>query len=67
MLLMPVVSMSPGANNLVRRFTQKTSMQLVFDGRYPTRAESENRSGVQPRTAHEILESRLMSICGFLM
>ena len=55
MLLMPVASMSPGANNLVRRFTQKTSMQLVFDARYPKRAVSENRSGVQPRTAHEIL------------
>ena len=44
-----------GANNLVRRFTQKTSMQVVFDARCPRRAESENQSGVQPRTAHEAL------------
>ncbi len=49
MVLMPVASMSPGANNLVRRFTQKTSMQVVFDARCPRRAESENQSGVQPR------------------
>jgi hypothetical protein len=55
MVLMPVASMSPGANNLVRRFTQKTSMQGVFDARCPRRAESENQSGVQPRTAHEVL------------
>ena len=55
MVLMPVDSMSPGANNLVRRFTQKTSMQVVFDARCPRRAKSENQSGVQPRTAHEVL------------
>ena len=55
MVLMPAASMSPGANNLVRRFTQKTSMQVVFDARCPRRAESENQSGVQPRTAHEAL------------
>ena len=55
MVLMPVALMSPGANNLVRRFAQRTSMQVVFDARCPRRAESENQSGVQPRTAREAL------------
>jgi hypothetical protein len=47
--------MSPRASNLARRFTLKTSMQLAFDARCPRRAESENQSGVQPRTAQEAL------------
>ena len=54
----PVGWMSPGVNNLVLRFTQKTLMPLVFDGRCLRRAESENRSGVQP--------ANCSLICGFL-
>jgi hypothetical protein len=53
-VLTPVASTSPGANNLGRRFTPQTSMQMVFDARWPRRAESESLNGARPRTAHEI-------------
>ena len=55
MVLMLAASMNPGASNLVRRFTLKTSMQVVFDAHCPRQAESESQSGVQPRRAQEAL------------
>jgi hypothetical protein len=56
----PVASMSPGVNNLVLRFTQKTLMPLVFDGRCLRRAESENRSGVQPANCNLRIPSKVI-------
>ena len=56
----PAGLMSPGVNNLVLRFTQKTLMPLVFDGRCLRRAESENRSGAQPANCSLRIPSKVI-------